>query len=72
MVKGSEYYPQWSPNPNEVYDGITTIDKSGIKVSASNINGYTHMTNWGFFVNKDGKDLVSVDGYGLWLFDAKI
>ena len=30
------------------------------------------MTANGFFVNKDGKDLVSVDGYGLRLFDAKI
>ena len=72
LVKGQDYFPQWSPNPNEVYDGITTIDKSGIKVSASNINGYAKMTANGFFVNKDGKDLVSVDGYGLRLFDAKI
>lgn len=72
LVKGQDYFPQWSPNPNEVYDGITTIDKSGINVSASNINGYTKMTANGFFVNKDGKDLVSVDGYGLRLFDAKI
>ena len=72
LVKGQDYFPQWSPNPNEVYDGITTIDKSGIKVSASNINGYTKMTANGFFVNKDGKDLASVDGYGLRLFDAKI
>lgn len=72
LVKGQDYFPQWSPNPNEVYDGITTIDKSGIKVNASNINGYTKMTANGFFVNKDGKDLASVDGYGLRLFDAKI
>jgi phage minor structural protein len=72
VVKGSNCYPQWSPNPNEVYDGITTIDKNGVTVSSSNINGYTCMTSWGFFVNKDGKDLVSVDGYGLRLFDAKI
>lgn len=72
VIKGSNCYPQWSPNPNEVYDGITTIDKDGIRVSASNINGYTQMTNWGFFVNKGGKDLVCVDGYGLRLFDAKI
>lgn len=26
----------FTPNPNEVYDGITTIDKDGIKVSHSN------------------------------------
>lgn len=72
VVKGSNCYPQWSPNPNEVYDGITTIDKSGVTVSASNINGYTCMTSWGFFVNKGGKDVVSVDDHGLRLFDAKI
>ena len=72
MVKGSECYPQWSPNPNEVYDGVTTIDKDGIKVSSSNINGYTHMTDRGFFVNKGGKDVVSIDDRGLHLFDAKI
>lgn len=32
LVKGWEHYPQWSPNPNEIYDGITTIDKDGVKV----------------------------------------
>lgn len=72
IVKGSNCYPQWSPNPNEVYDGITTIDKNGVTVSSSNINGYTCMTSWGFFVNKGGKDVVSVDDHGLRLFDAKI
>lgn len=72
LVQGRDCFPMWSPNPNEIYDGITTIDKSGINVSASNINGYTKMTANGFFVNKGGKDLVSVDGYGLRLFDAKI
>lgn len=43
LVKGSECYPQWSPNPNEVYDGITTIDKDGIKVSTSK-GAYTHFS----------------------------
>ena len=32
LVQGWECYPQWSPNPNEIYDGITTIDKDGVKV----------------------------------------
>ena len=72
LVKGQDYFPQWSPNPNEIYDGITTIDKTGVRVSASNMNGYTHMTEYGFFVNKGGKDLVSIDNQGLRLFDAKI
>ena len=30
------------------------------------------MTEYGFFVNKGGKDLVSIDNQGLRLFDAKI
>lgn len=46
MVKGSECYPQWSPNPNEVYDGITTIDKDGIKVSTDK-GAYTHFSSEG-------------------------
>ena len=46
MVKGSECYPQWSPNPNEVYDGLTTIDKDGIKVSTSR-GAYTHFNSDG-------------------------
>ncbi len=63
---------EYTPHPSEIYDGITTIDKSGVKVSASDMNGYTHMTEYGLYVNKGGKDLVSVDRYGLRLFDAKI
>ena len=72
MICEGQLPSAYTPHPSEVYDGITTIDKDGIKVSASNINGYTKMTANGFFVNKGGKDLVSVDGYGLRLFDAKI
>ncbi len=49
MVKGSEYYPQWSPNPNEVYDGIVQMDKNGIKVSTSN-GGWTDFTSVGMNV----------------------
>lgn len=66
MVKGSECYPQWSPNPNEVYDGITTIDKDGITVSQSNINTTTTMNASGFYINKNGQgDVFKVDTNGL-------
>lgn len=66
MVKGSECYPQWSPNPNEVYDGITTIDKDGITVSQSNINTKTTMNASGFYINKNGQgDVFKVDENGL-------
>ena len=66
LVQGSEYYPQWSPNPNEVYDGITTIDKDGVTVTSSNVNSKTKMSADGFqlirttdnkkmfYVNQDG------------------
>lgn len=66
MVKGSECYPQWSPNPNEVYDGLTSIDKEGITVTASNVHSKTKMSADGFqlirttdnkkmfYVNQDG------------------
>lgn len=72
MICEGQLPSAYTPHPSEVYDGITTIDKDGIKVSASNIDGYTHMTNLGFFVNKGGKDVVSIDNRGLRLFDAKI
>lgn len=61
MVKGSDCYPQWSPNPNEVYDGITTIDKDGITVTHSNANTKSTMSADGFKVirNSDNKNLFN-------------
>lgn len=55
----------YSPHPSEIYEGITTIDKNGIKVTSSNINGHTQMSSGGFYVNKDGSDVFKVDGGGL-------
>ena len=65
LVKGADCYPQWNPNPNEVYDGITEINRDGIKVTSSNINGHTQMSSDGFYINKDGSDVFKVDGGGL-------
>ena len=48
LVQGSEHYPQWSPNPNEVYDGLTQIDKDGITITASNVRSKTKMSADGF------------------------
>lgn len=65
MVKGSEYYPQWSPNPNEVYDGIVQMDKNGIKVSTSN-GGWTDFTSVGMNVyNKSSKLSLGTRNGGL-------
>ena len=56
LVQGSEYYPQWSPNPNEVYDGIIEMDKNGIKVSTSN-GGWTDFTSVGMNVYNKSSQL---------------
>lgn len=66
MVKGSECYPQWSPNPNEVYDGLTTIDKEGITVTASNVRSKTKMSADGFQLIRttDDKKMFYVNQYG--------
>lgn len=56
----------WSPAPNEVSDGITTINKDGITVSQSNINTKTTMNASGFYINKNGQgDVFKVDTNGL-------
>ena len=68
MVKGSECYPQWSPNPNEVYDGIVQIDKNGLKVTSSDFGGYTHITSSGFYLNNGSKDIFSATRDGLKVF----
>lgn len=57
----------YTPNADELYSGITTIDKDGVTVKQSNINGYTQMSTDKFLLNKDGKDLFKVDHEGLYL-----
>lgn len=42
----------YSPHPSEVYDGITTIDKDGITVVASNVKSKTSMSANGFRITK--------------------
>ena len=42
----------YSPHPSEVYDGITTIDKDGITVIASNVKSKTSMSANGFKITK--------------------
>ena len=68
LVKGWECYPQWSPNPNEVYDGIVQIDKNGLKVTSSDFGGYTHITSSGFYLNNGSRDIFSATRDGLKVF----
>lgn len=65
MVCEGDIPSSYTPYPSEIYEGITTIDKNGIKVTSSNINGHTQMSSGGFYVNKDGSDVFKVDGGGL-------
>ena len=66
LCEGSLDVP-YAPHPSEVYDGITQIDKDGIKIKQSNINGYTHMNANGFYVNKSGEDVVKVTNDGVYI-----
>lgn len=53
VFEEGEIAHQWSPNPNEVHDGITTIDKDGIKVTSSNSNTHTVMDSSSFRVENN-------------------
>ena len=59
----------WSPNPYEIYDGVTQINKDGIKVYHNSIdsNSYTHMSPTGFYLKNKGTDIFKVDGNGLYI-----
>ena len=43
----------WSPHPNEIYDGITTIDKDGITVSNSSSSTHTQIDSSSFRVENN-------------------
>ena len=64
LAQGSILKP-WSPHPSEIYEGITRIDKDGIVVSQSNINGYTKMNASGFTVNNGKVDALTINSNGL-------
>ena len=51
----------WSPHPNEVMTGITTISENGITVSHSNVNTTSSMDASGFRITRtsDGKNIFN-------------
>lgn len=65
LCEGMIKYP-YSPHPSEVYDGITTIDKDGITVVASNVKSKTSMSANGFRITKTdtNEDVFKVDSDG--------
>lgn len=48
-----------TPNPDEVYSGITSIDKDGITVRNSNSNTYTQIDSSSFSVNDNNGGTVA-------------
>ena len=61
----------YSPNPNEMYDGIIKMDKDGIKVSTSN-GGWTDFTSAGMNVyNKAGNLSLGTRNGGLTYHNKK-
>lgn len=67
IVSKSRIEVPFAPNPNEVYDGVTTISKDGIKVTQSNYNGYTNMRADGFYLNNGTDDVIRCNSKGLYV-----
>ena len=66
LVPGHHSELLYSPNADEVYEGITRIDKDGITVSNSNASTTTSMTADGFYINQNGHgDVFKVDWNGV-------
>ena len=66
LVLGHHSELLYSPNTDEVYEGITKIDKDGITVSNSNASTTTSMTADGFYINQNGHgDVFKVDWNGV-------
>ena len=66
LVLGHHSELLYSPNADEVYEGITRIDKDGITVSNSNASTTTSMTANGFYINQSGHgDVFKVDSNGV-------
>lgn len=66
MVEKGTLATAYSPNPNEIYDGITTIDKDGVTVNASNVKSKTNMSANGFKITKTdtNEDVFKVNSDG--------
>lgn len=59
MIEKGALVNEWTPNPNEVYDGVTTIDKDGITVTATNSNTYTQIDSESFRVEDNNGGTVA-------------
>ena len=64
----------WSPHPNEICDGITTIDKDGITVLSSNVNSKTNMSANGFKITNTStnRDVFKVQSNGQLYLEGEV
>ncbi len=74
MLEVGSMMSPWCPNSSEVYDGITTIDKEGITVTASNVKSKTNISATGFKITKTdtNEDVFKVNSNGRLLLDGEI
>ena len=59
MIEKGALVNEWSPNPNEVYDGVTTIDKDGITVSNTSSSTHTQIDSESFRVEDNNGGTVA-------------
>ena len=65
---------EYSPHPSEIYDGVTTIDKDGVTVTASNVKSKTNMSANGFKITKTdtNTDVFKVNSDGTLYMEGEI
>lgn len=71
QVEQGRTHTGWSPNPYEIYQGQTLINKNGVRVNASNVGTYTQMSADGFFVKKNDGNVLFESTNKIVLYDGK-
>ena len=59
QLERGEVRTGWTQHPDEIYSGITTIDKDGITVSHSQVSTKSQMNANGFFINDKNGDVIA-------------
>ena len=74
MINEGDVKQPWSPHPDEIYGGVTTIDKDGITVTASNVKSKTSMSANGFKITKTdtNEDVFKVNSDGTLVIKGNI
>ena len=70
IVCEGELATAWSPHPNEVYEGLTTIDRDGVTVKTSS-GAYTQFSSAGMYsYNNSGVQTIGIRNGGLTLHNS--